>query len=100
MQLMKSSILFNCEADGDRNIVIDTVVNKVDNNNKNVINKNENEDEQSHSSLSSFSLSSLIKKGENIVKPIVTLSVCSDSYLSGYLRKSILTNFNVFTVKI
>jgi len=89
-KLTKPSILSNCEADDDRNIVIDTVVNQEDNT---IINNNENEEKQSDSSLSSFSLSPIIKKEENIVKPIVTLSVCSDSYFNEYLGKKCFNKF-------
>jgi len=89
-QLMKLSILSNCEADDDRNSVIDTVVNQADNT---ITNNNENEDNQSDSSDSSFSLSALIKKEENLGKPIVTLSACSDIYFSGYSRKNCFDKF-------
>jgi len=56
MQLMKPSALSNCEADDDRNVMFEfdtnTIIKRTDDS---IVNE---EDEQSYSSLSSFSISS------------------------------------------
>ncbi|KAL4083888.1 hypothetical protein QTP88_029204 [Uroleucon formosanum] len=91
MQLMKPSVLSNCEADDDRNIIFEFDTNTIIKSTDSIVNE---EDEQSDSSFSSFSISPLAKRNENVVKPIVTLSVCSDSYFSGYLGKKCYEKFN------
>lgn len=84
MQLMKPSIVSNCEGDNDHNILaIDSDSNLWENN---------DDDEDLAESCSS--LSSSFYDDDPVEEPVLSLSLCSDRYFSGYLGKKCIEKFN------
>lgn len=82
MQLMKPSIVSNCEADNDHNVL-------ANNSNSNLWEDNDDED----LSDSCSSLSSSFNNDDPAEVPVVSLSMCSDKYFGGYLGKKCIEKF-------
>jgi len=86
MNLMKPSVLSNCEADDDFHLMNDSL------NNDKLVNLKDNENDSS--SIDSFSSLSTNDDSQNNDEPAnVTLEQCSNTYFGGYLGKKCVDKF-------